>query len=156
MAGIVQVTKSGPKTFTPAENITGGQVVEARAAGRIGVAAEGSLRVLGVALTDAQSPESVVTTTTTVNGRPVLNAAILPTNVGVAYGGIEVPVTYDVAAAFGDDLVATTAGRVRPYRFTDPDGAGPLVADTNPALIIGRCTAPAGVAAGAVGLMRTA
>ena len=156
MAAVLQVTKTGPKTYTPAENILGGQVVEARAAGRIGVAGEGSLKVLGVALTDAQSPEAATTTATVVNGRPLLNAAPLPTSVGVAYSGDEVPVVYDVAAAFGDPLVAAAGGRVRPYRFTDPDGAGPLVADANLALIIGRCTAPAGVAAAGTGLMRIA
>lgn len=44
MSAVVQVTKTGPKTFTPAEPILGGQVVEARAAGRIGVAQEASTK----------------------------------------------------------------------------------------------------------------
>ncbi len=145
MAGIPIVLKQGPKTFQPAELILGGQLVEARAAQRIGVAAAGSTKVLGVAVTDAVNPESIATTPTVVAGRPVLNAALLPVTVAVAYGGMEVPVTYSAAAAFGDALVATANGQV-----------GPAGATPDARTIVGKCTAPAGVAAGAVGLMRTA
>ncbi len=144
MSAVPMVTKTGPRTFIPVEAILGGQLVEARAAGRIGVAAAGSLKVLGVAVTDATSPELTVTEPTTVNGRSVLNAALLPVNVGVAYGGIEVPVTFSGAAAFGDRLVATANGQV-----------GPAGATPDARTIVGVCTAPAGVAAAAVGLMRT-
>lgn len=155
MAAIVQVTKTGPRTYTPVEPILGGQLVEGRPAGAItgqggsgapiGVAAAGSLKVVGVALTDAQAPGAVVTTPTIVGGRSVLNAAILPASVAVAYGGIEVPVTYAAAATFGDLLIAAANGQVTPAGVT-PDAR----------TIVGRCTAPAGAAAGAVGLMRTA
>ena len=144
MSGAVIVTKQGPKTFKPAELIVGGQVVEARAAGRVGVAAAGTTKYLGVAVIDGINPEAVVATPVTVQGRPVLNAAALPTNVAVAYGGMEVPVTYAGAAAFGDVLIAAANGQVTPAGAT-PDGRS----------IVGICTAPAGVAAGAVGLMRT-
>lgn len=144
MSGVPQVTKSGPKTFVPTENILGGQLVEGRAAGRIGVAAAGSLKVLGVALTDAQSPDTFATGPTTVGGFPQINAAPLPTNVAVAYGGIETNVKYLAAATFGDVLIAAAGGTVTPAGAT-PDAR----------TIVGRCTAPAGVAAGAVGLMRT-
>ncbi len=61
MSGIPQVTKTGPRTYVPFQPIVGGQVVEARAAGRIGVAGAGSMRVLGVALTDATNPELTTT-----------------------------------------------------------------------------------------------
>lgn len=148
MAGIPQVTKTGPRTYVPAvgTTIVGGQLVEARAAGRIGPAAAGSLKVLGVALTDAQAPESLVTTSALVGGRQVLNMAPLPTRVAVAYGGIEVPVTYSAAATFGDLLVATANGQV-----------GPAGATPDARTIVGRCTEPNGVvSAGQVGLMRTA
>lgn len=144
MSAIPQVTQGGPKTFTPTENILGGQLVEARAAGRIGVAAAGSLKVLGVALTDAQSPDAVVTTPTTgADGRPVLNTTSLPTKVAVAYGDTEVKVTYSAAATFGDKLVATAAGKV-----------GPAGATPDARTIVGICTEPAGVAANARGLAR--
>jgi hypothetical protein len=151
MSAVPQVTKTGPRTYVPAvgETITGGQLVEARAGSRIGVAADASVRVLGVALTDAIAPEA--RTTEPVGG--VLNAAGQPINVAVAYGGDEVRVTYAEAAVFGDKLAAAASGQVRVWRATDPDGTGALTADTANA-IVGTCTAPAGVAAGAVGLMR--
>ncbi len=146
MSAVAQVTKTGPRTYTPVEPILGGQLVEARAAGRIGVAAVGSLKVLGVALTDAQSPDAFTGLTTTgTDGRPLLNAAVLPTVVAVAYGGIETKVVYAAAATFGDSLIAAAAGQVTPAGL-NPDAR----------TIVGRCTAPNGVALGAVGLMRTA
>lgn len=145
MSAVPQVTKTGPRTYTPAEPILGGQLVEARASSRVGVAAAGSIKVLGVALADAQSPDAVVTTPTIVNGSAVLNAAILPIVVPVAFSGIEVPVTYAAAANFGDKLIAAANGQVTPAGAT-PDAR----------TIVGTCSAPTGVALGAVGLMRTA
>ncbi len=145
MSAVAQVTKTGPRTYTPAEPILGGQLVEGRAGSRIGVAAAGTVRGLGVALTDAQSPDAFVSTPVIVAGRPVLNAAVLPTVVAVAYSGEETPVTYAAAANFGDPLIAAALGQVTPALAT-PDAR----------TIVGKCTAPAGVAAGAVGLMRIA
>lgn len=148
MPAVPQVFKSGPVTYTPAERINGGQLVEARGAGRIGVAAAASARVLGVALTDGVSPESVTTTPTTFDGRQVLNAALLPIRVAVAYGSDVVSgVTYDTAAAFGEPLVAAAGGRVRAFI---PGGVTP----DNPSLIVGRCAEPTGVVAGALGRVR--
>jgi len=145
MAAVAQVTKTGPRTYTPVEAIVGGQLVEARTGGRIGVAAAGSVKVLGVALTDAQPPELFTGAATLVNGRPVLTAAVLPQVVGVAYAGDEVKVSYSGTAAFGDKLVATATGKVAPAAAT-PDARS----------IVGVCTEPAGVNAGATGLMRIA
>lgn len=149
MPGITQVTKTGPKTFTPADNATivGGQLVEAVAGGRIQKAGAGSLAVLGVALGDAIAPEDLVTGATTDGaGRPVVSSAVLPTNVAVAYGGVEVPVTYAANATFGAKLIAAANGTVTPA------GAAP-----DARTIVGVCTEPAGVtvATNAVGLMRT-
>jgi hypothetical protein len=145
MPAIPQVTKTGPRTYVPASGVTvlAGQVVEARTGGRIGPAAAGSLVVLGVALQDAIAPEDLVTTSTTVANRSVLNTAVLPQNVAVAYGNVETTVTYSGAATFGQLLVATANGQVAPAGAT-PDAR----------TIIGRCTSPAGVGAGAVGLIR--
>lgn len=148
MSGAVQVRKTGPRTYTPAADatITGMQLVEARAASRVGVAAAGSVKVLGVALNDAIGPELLVTTPTTVNGHSVLNAVVLPTAVAVADSGIEVPVIYAAAAAFGDKLIAAALGKVTPAGAT-PDAR----------TIVGTCTEPAGISgADIVGLMRTA
>ena len=104
MPAIPVVTKTGPRTHVPAvgELILGGNVVEARAGGRIGRAAAGSTTVLGVAITDARSPEDVnaaLNTGTVVDGRPVVNAAPLPVNVGVIYAGQEAPVVFAAACA---------------------------------------------------------
>lgn len=146
MPSVVQVTKTGPRTYVPASGvvIAGGQVVEARAGGRIGPAAAGSTKFLGVALQDAIAPEDVVTGAATVNGRPVLNTAILPQNVAVAYGGVEVPVVFAAAAAFGDLVICAANGQVTPAGAT-PDAR----------TIVGRCTSPNGVSgAGQVGLVR--
>lgn len=145
MAAIPIITKHGPRTYTPVEPILGGQLVEARAAGRVGVAAAGSLKVLGVAVTDATSPDLLVLTPVVdSSGRPLLNAAPFPPLVPVVYAGDEALVTYSAAAAFGDLLVATAAGQVATAGAT-PDAR----------TIVGRCTEPLGVAVGAVGLMRT-
>ncbi|GAB2907009.1 hypothetical protein GCM10027047_01600 [Rhodococcus aerolatus] len=145
MAGIPQVTKTGPRSYTPTEPIAGGQLVEARTGGRVGVAAAGSLKVLGVAVTDGVSPDAAFGQPTVVGGFPTVTAVAAPHTVGVAYGGIEVPVTYSATAAFGDALVSTGAGKVGPAGTT-PDAR----------TIVGRCAEPAGVtAANTVALMRT-
>jgi hypothetical protein len=151
MPAVPQVTKTGPRTFVPAvgQFISGGQLVEATTGGRVRVAQAASVRVLGVALTDAVAPEDLATALaadpTIVQNTPVVNMNPKPQNLAVAYGGIEVPVVYSAAAAFGDLLVATANGQVAPAGAT-PDAR----------TIVGRCTAPAGVSgAGVVGLMRT-
>ncbi|AXH47229.1 scaffolding protein [Gordonia phage DelRio] len=146
MAGISQVTKGGPKTFTPASGVTilGGTVVEARAAARIGPAAAGSVKVLGVALTDAIAPEQFPPANTTdALGRTVVSAVPIPTNVAVAYAGTEVRVKFAAAAQFGDRLKAGANGTAVPALETDDARA-----------IFAVCTDPAGVANGATGLIR--
>lgn len=140
MPAIVMVTKTGPQTYTPDELILGGQLVEGKDNGRVKVGTAGATRILGVALDDANAPETFVSTPTVVDGRPILNAAPLPKVVAVTRGQ-EVSVKYSAAAKFGDPLVATATGQV-----------GPAGATPDARTIVGRCTAPAGVAAGAVGL----
>lgn len=129
MAAIPQARKTGPKSYPVVENVLGGQLVEGRAASVVGVAAAGSAKVLGVALNDAV-PTLV---TDPVNG--VLNTAPTGTRASVAKG-VEVPVTYAAAAAFGDKLIAASNGCVTPAGAT-PDAR----------TIVGECTEPAGVAA---------
>lgn len=145
MPAIPQVTKTGPRTYVPAAGttVTAGQVVEARAGGRIGPSAAGSFVNLGVALQDAIAPEDLVTTSTTVGGRSVLNTAVLPQNVAVAYAPAEVNVVYAAAATFGQSLIAAANGQVTPAGVA-PDAR----------TLVGICTAPGGVGAGAVGVMR--
>lgn len=148
MSAIPQVTKTGPRSYTPAvgQLILGGQCVEGTAGGRVKVAAAASTRFLGVAITDARAPEDVnasLAGSTTVDGRLLVNAAPFPVLLSVAYAGTEVPVVYAAAANFGDLLVCAANGQVTPAGAT-PDAR----------TIIGRCTAPNGVAAAATGLMR--
>jgi hypothetical protein len=145
MSGISIRTQRGPRTYPPVEAITGGQLVEGRTAsgGGIGVAAAASVVVVGVALFDGQALSALVTTPTTgADGRPVLNTAQMPTQVAVAGSGMEVPVTYSAAATFGQKLVCTGSGAV-----------GPAGATPDARTIVGHCSAPAGVASAAVGLM---
>lgn len=146
MAGIPMVTREGQRTYVPGIGtpVTGGQLVEAVTGGRIRPATAASVRVLGVALTDAWAPEDIVTDPVLTAGQYVLNATGKAQNVAVASNGKEVPVIYSAAAAFGDLLVATANGQVAPAAAT-PDAR----------TIVGRCVAPAGVTTpGAVGLMR--
>lgn len=144
MSAVPQVRKTGPRTYVPAELILGGQVTEARDAGRVGVAAAGSFKTLGVAVTDGINPEAFTTDPTIVGGIPTLDAAQRQSNVVVADSGIEVPVTYAAAAAFGDRLQAAAAGTVTP-----------MAAGADCRLEVGTCTEPLGVTQGAVGLVRT-
>lgn len=147
MPGRPIVRKTGPATYTPADNaaVTGGHVVEAVGTERIQLAGAASVKVLGIAVIDGIAPEDLVLTPTTVGGRSVLNTAVLPTTVSVAYGGMEVPCEYAAAAAFGDPLIAAAGGTVTPAGAT-PDAR----------TIVGRCTQPGGVAAaGDFGLVRT-
>lgn len=148
MAGIPMLTQRGQRTHVPVEVVRGGQVVEARTGppAGIGVAGAGSTTVLGVAIEDAQPPTAVVTTATLdAGGRATLVAAQLPTVTTVVSAGTEVEVLYATGAAFGQKLVAAANGAVAPAGAT-PDAR----------TIVGHCTAPAGVATGARGLMQTA
>lgn len=141
MPSIVQKFKTGPRTYPAVEAIVGGQLCEARATsgGGAGVAAAGSVKVLGVALDDA-NPTGTPSAPTIVGGRPSLSAVVVPTDVAVAYNEI-VPVTYAANAAFGDPLVAAANGQVTPAGAT-PDAR----------TIVGRCEERGGVTAGNVGL----
>jgi hypothetical protein len=152
MPAIPVVTQQAQRTYVPGLGsvVYGGQVVEgftdSTRGGRIRPAGAGSTRWLGVAITDAQSPEDVNTalgTAGTVQGRPLVNFAPFPQNVAVVSSGAEVPVVYAAAANFGDALICAANGQVTPAGAT-PDARQ----------IIGKCTAPAGVGVGAVGLMR--
>ena len=137
MSGTVQVTKTGPRTYSPASGqvVRGGRGVKFVAGGRIQEWGTGDMLNAGVALTDAIAPEDVNTQAATDSfGRPVVNTVVLPRTVAVAYGGDEVPVYYTANASQGQLLVAGPAGA-----FT------PVSADVDPRLIVGRCTQPGGV-----------
>jgi hypothetical protein len=119
--------KTGAKSYVAAEAIVGGQLVEGRTASKAGVAAAGSVKVLGVAGNDAVA----TLVTEPVNG--VLDTAPLGTRVHVEHA-VEAPVKYAAVAAFGDKLIAASNGRVTPA------GANP-----DARTIVGECTEPGGV-----------
>jgi hypothetical protein len=153
MPAIPVVTKQAQRTYVPGLGsvIYGGQVVEAftdsTRGGRIRPAGAASTKWLGVAVTDAKSPEDNATALGAAplsDGRPVVNFAPFPVNVAVVSSGAEVPVVYAAAANFGDALMCAANGQVTPVTGATQDTR----------TIIGKCTAPAGVGIGAVGLMR--
>lgn len=130
--GAIPITrKDWAKSYPAVEAVVGGQLVEGRSTGGggVGVAAAGSVKVLGVAGNDAVA----TLVTEPVNG--VLNTAPTGTRVRVEHG-VEAPVKYAAPAALGDKLIAASAGRVTPAGAT-PDAR----------TIVGECTQPGGVAA---------
>lgn len=142
MSAIPMVTKQGPKTFSVVETVRGGQVVEARTGGKIGVAATDSTSVLGVSIGDATPPAN--NDTTDAFGNPVISAVSVPEHTAVAYGGIEVKCVFAAAAGFGEAVVSAGDGKVKPA------GEAPT------GRIVGYVTEPAGVsAADKSGLVRT-
>jgi hypothetical protein len=143
MSGVVPRYVQGPVTYTVVETIVGGQLVEARIGGVVGVAAAGSFKVLGVATKDATP--TVAGTGTDAFGNPTLALQYVTNMVAVGGSDAIYPVTYSANAAFGDRLVATANGTVGPSGAT-PDAR----------TIVGYCAEPAGVVIGtnAVGLAK--
>ena len=129
MASVYPRFQEGPVTYTAAEAITGGQLVEARASSVVGVAAAGSTAVLGVALKDASNATQSATDATSASNY-----------VAVAHQ-CEVKLTYAANANFGDKLVAAANGQVTPAGAT-PDAR----------TIVGQCRQPGGVTSGQTGL----
>jgi hypothetical protein len=129
--------KSGPDSFQVSALVLAGQLVQPTSANVstiIPCATSGSLLVLGVA---GNSASPLVSQAAFVDA----NAGNLPlVDIGVlfdytaVYHGVDIGVTYEAAAAFGQQLMsAATAGNVKAW-----DGV-------TPSTIIGRCTQPGGV-----------
>lgn len=125
----------GPVTYQTVETIVGGQLVEARAGGLVGVAAAASVKCLGVATKDATP--TVAGTGTDAYGNPTLALQYVTNTVAVGGGDTIYPVTYSANAAFGDALVVTANGTVAPA------GAAP-----DARTVVGRCVEPNGVVIG--------
>ena len=135
MSGVNPNLFEGPDTVTVNVAVTGGQLVMPDSTtGRVKPATAGATTVLGVALEDG-APTSAQTP---------LNFAIARPEIAVAYGDVDVNVTYAANAAWGVKLKAAANGQVTPWV------SGTDAAD----LIVGVCTAPAGVTSGNVGRMR--
>lgn len=141
MSGVIPRFVGGPVTYTVVEAVKGGQLVEARAGSKIGVAGAGSIKCLGIATRNARPPASA--NSVDADGFPVLSVDANTTEfVAVGQEG-HWPVVFADAAAFGDPLVCAANGQVTPA------GAAP-----DARTIIGKCTEPAGVAAGGTGLVK--
>lgn len=135
MSGVNPVLFEGPDTMTVNVAVTGGQLVMPDTGGRIKPATANSTTVLGVALEDGAPASS----------QTALNLSIARTEVAVAYGDVDVRVTYAANAAWGVKLKSAANGQVTPF----VSGT-----DVDPALVVGVCTEPAGVLSAAVGRMR--
>jgi len=137
MAGTIPRFNGGPVTYEVVETVLGGKLVEARAASKVGVAAAGSVKCLGVATKDA-APVAALTGTDAF-GNPTIN--ISPVSQYVAVQGIPAifdTIVYAANAAFGDLLKCAALGQVTPW----------VTGTDNPSLIVARCVEPAGVVIG--------
>jgi len=135
MSGVHYTLQHGPDTVEVSAAVTGGQLVEVDGTtGKVKPAGAGAVDVLGVAANDA-NPAGSDTDTNYANARP---------HVAIYYTPVDIPVTYAGAATFGQKLVAAADGEVTPYT------AGTSTFDQ----IVGVCTEPGGVAAGAKGRIR--
>lgn len=132
MGGIIPKFESGPVTYEVVESVPGGRLVEGRAAKKVGLAAAGSLKVLGVATTDAKPVGSQ--NSTDEFGNQVIGTSPVDQYTAVGGNGRIYPVEYAADAAFGDMLIAAAAGKVTPA------GAAP-----DARTIIGQCREPGGV-----------
>jgi len=131
----------GPANYQVSALVTGGSLVVADGGGAttISTAGAAAINVLGVAVDDA-SPIISQAGNTTGYGSPLLDISVLRDYTAVVSGGVDIHVTYAAAATFGVLLKTAANGQVTPW----VSGT-----DTLPATIVGRCTQPGGVLAGA-------
>lgn len=144
MSGVNPRYTGGPRSYQVNAAVKGGQVVVPDGTtGKVKpCATAAATNVLGVALIDAQ-PVVDQSSSTTSYGMPVVDASLPQDYVTVAEGGTTVPVTYSGTVAFGGKVQADATGGVMAWANTG-----------NGSEIIGICAEPAGMAAGAVGLVR--
>ena len=141
MTAVLPHYKMGPANLQVSALTFGGQLVEntTQTAGTTDYTVKpcvaGSQNVLGVAGKDA----NVLTAQTgapNTYGQPLIDISVLDDFTSVYYGGVDIAVWYSAAVVPGGLLIATANGTVGPI------GAGTF------GQVVGRCTAPGGVAAG--------
>jgi|SRR5581483_8773578 len=139
MSGNLPHYQHGPDSYQVSALVKGGTLVVADGSGAstVSTAGAGAANVLGVAGNDA-APIVDQTGATTSYGDPLLDVSALTDYVAVRHGE-DCRVTYAAAATFGALLKSAANGQVTPW-VSGTDAAG---------LIVGRCTQPGGVAAGA-------
>jgi hypothetical protein len=139
MPGALPHNRLGPDNYQVSALTLGGQLVCKTGANSTTVmpnTTAGAVNILGVAGNDA-SPIVSQAGNTTAYGDPILDISALGDYVSV-YHGADMHVTYEAACDFGDLLMAAaTAGNVKKYTAGTVDQ------------VIGRCTQPGGVLAGA-------
>lgn len=140
MPGSLPHYTRGPASYQVSAAVIGGQLVVKSGANASTVmpnTTAGATNILGVAGNDA-SPIVSQAGNVTGYGDPLLDISALGDYVSVYNGDYDMHVTYEAAADFGDLLMAAaTAGNVKKYTAGTVDQ------------VIGRCTQPGGVTAGA-------
>lgn len=111
MTTVIPKFGPGPVTYDVAEAIKGGQVVEARAGGKIGVAAAGSTTVLGVASRDAAPTHTPYSTNPQGFPNTDTSTGQVTPYVAVHEEG-HLPVTFAGAVGFGKAVKAAANGQV--------------------------------------------
>ena len=131
----------GPASYQVSATVYGGSLVIADGsnATTVSTAGAGAINVLGVAGNDASPIVSQAGNLNSYN-QPIVDVSVLFDYTAVHCAAIDIHVTYAAAATFGQLLKAAATGQVTPW----VSGT-----DTNPATIVGRCTQPGGVLAGA-------
>jgi hypothetical protein len=133
MAGVKPYIQLGPRTYTVNVAVTGGQLVMPDGTtGKIKPATAGATTVLGQASDDA-APAGSGTSTDYSTLRP---------EVAVYEAPATVTLTYAADCAFGLKVIAAASGQVTPV------GAAAALDGTS---VVGICTEPGGVLAGAKG-----
>ena len=145
MSGAIPVYQTTGPARTVVETIKGGQLVEARAAGKVGVAGADSVVVLGVATKDATPASTNQNGTDAVTGLAITNLSPVLSTLTVACEGFW-NLKAAGAIAFGERVKAGAAGTVVKW----------VAADDDADMIVGRCEAAGGIANGATGLIKLA
>lgn len=133
MAGNYPTLQLGPASYKVNVTVAGGQLVEPDSTtGKVKPCTAGSLKCLGMAMTDAKPSGSGSN----------LDFSTAQPSVAVAYGPAEVILLASGAIAFGAQVVAAAAGAVA------------TIASGTFDQVVGRCTEPAGIASGQSGRIR--
>lgn len=140
MSGALPHYQRGPASYQVSATVYGGTLVvgDGSNATTVSTAGAGALNVLGVAGDDASPIVSQAGNVNSYN-QPIVDFSVLPDYVAV-HSNVDIHVTYAAACTFGTLLKAAASGQVTPW----VSGT-----DTLPATIVGRCTQPGGVLAGA-------
>ena len=142
MPGQVPWLTTGPETCEVVENVIGGQLVEYRAASKVGVAAANSAVVAGWATQDA-APSTASSTATDAWGNTVLTTSLPSQYLAVQKVGT-VKVTAAATLTAGTVVKAAANGQVVAW-VSGTDGAEKIV---------GRVVEAGGITNGAVGRIR--